>query len=91
MILSLLILLIRFFLYFYTIIYNRMQKKNMLASIFVFFVGFASMAQSSTGVPPPPAPPIPPGLPIDGGIVVLFIVALCYGAYKAFKQSKPTV
>lgn len=64
-----------------------MQKKNLLASILVFFVGFASMAQD---MPPPPAPPPPPGLPIDGGIVVLFIVALGYGVYKSFKLNKPT-
>ncbi|MFC0603477.1 PID-CTERM protein-sorting domain-containing protein [Winogradskyella pulchriflava] len=64
-----------------------MQNKNMLASFLFFFVGFVSMAQGST--PPPPMPPPPPGLPIDGGIVVLFIVALGYGIYKAYKLSKP--
>ena len=52
----------------------------MLASILFFFIGFASMAQGST--PPPPMPPPPPGLPIDGGIVALFVVALVYGIYK---------
>jgi len=66
-----------------------MHKKNMFASVLVFFVGFASMAQGTTGnVPPPPAPPNPPGLPIDSGIVVLFILALSFGAYKAYKLSK---
>ena len=62
-----------------------MHKKNMFASVLVFFVGFASMAQGAT--PPPPAPPPPPGLPIDGGIVVLFLLALCYGIYKSYKSS----
>ncbi|WP_092466084.1 PID-CTERM protein-sorting domain-containing protein [Winogradskyella thalassocola] len=57
----------------------------MFASVLVFFVGFASMAQGAT--PPPPAPPPPPGLPIDGGIVVLFLLALCYGIYKSYKLS----
>ncbi|WP_257018453.1 PID-CTERM protein-sorting domain-containing protein [Winogradskyella pacifica] len=66
-----------------------MHKKNMFVSILVFFVGFASMAQGTTGsVPPPPAPPPPPGLPIDGGIVVLFIFALSYGIYKSNKLSR---
>lgn len=65
-----------------------MQKKYMLASILVFFVGFASMAQGSG--PPPPAPPPPPGLPIDGGILVLFLLALAYGIYKSYKLSKRT-
>lgn len=29
--------------------------------------------------PPPPTPPPPPGLPIDGGIVLMFFVALGLG------------
>ena len=63
-----------------------MQIKNMLASVSLFFLGFASLAQGSN--PPPPAPPPPPGLPIDGGIIALFIIALVYGAYMAYKLSK---
>jgi len=65
-----------------------MHNKNKLASIFFFFIGFASMAQVG---PPPPAGPTPPPLPIDGGIVVLFIVALVYGIYKVNKISKRVV
>tara|TARA_R110002049_G_scaffold136075_2_gene295760 strand:- start:187 stop:375 length:189 start_codon:yes stop_codon:yes gene_type:complete len=57
----------------------------MLASISIFLVGFTSMAQGDT--PPPPMPPPPPGLPIDGGIIALFIVALGYGVYKTYKLS----
>ena len=34
--------------------------------------------------PPPPAPP-PPGLPIDGGLVLLFFVALISGYYLSKK------
>ncbi len=60
----------------------------MLASILFFFVGFISMAQGAT--PPPPMPPPPPGLPIDGGIVALFLVALSFGIYKAYTISKKT-
>lgn len=63
-----------------------MQNKNMLASILFFFVGFVSMAQGAT--PPPPMPPPPPGLPIDGGAIFLFLVALSLGAYKAYKFSR---
>jgi ABC-type antimicrobial peptide transport system permease subunit len=65
-----------------------MQNKNMSASILFFFIGFVSMAQG--GTPPPPMPPPPPGLPIDGGIVVLFVVALSFGIYKAYKISRET-
>ena len=63
-----------------------MQNKNMLASILFFFIGFASMAQGSG--PPPPSGPTPPGLPIDGGVIALFVVALIYGIYKVNKISK---
>lgn len=63
-----------------------MQNKNILASILFFFIGFASMAQGSG--PPPPSGPTPPPLPIDGGVIVLFIAALVYGIYKVNKISK---
>ena len=65
-----------------------MQNKNMLASILFLFMSFMSMAQG--GTPPPPTPPPPPGLPIDGGTLILFISALTYGVYKAYKISKKT-
>jgi len=58
----------------------------MLASVLFFFIGFVSMAQGSA--PPPPMPPPPPGLPIDGGTVILFLIALSFGVYKAYKISK---
>lgn len=45
------------------------------------------MAQG--GTPPPPTPPPPPGLPVDGGIVALFCVALVFGVYKTIKISNP--
>ena len=66
-----------------------MLKKNMLASIALFLVSFASMAQGAT--PPPPSPPPPPGLPIDGGIIALLVVALIYGVYKINKTLKRLV
>lgn len=44
------------------------------------------MAQG--GAPPPPMPPPPPGLPIDNGIILLFVVGLVYGVYKTHKNSK---
>ena len=34
--------------------------------------------------PPPPTPP-PPGLPIDGGLVILFFLALVSGYYLSKK------
>lgn len=64
-----------------------MLTKNMLASILFFFISFIAMAQG--GTPPPPTPPPPPGLPVDGGIVALFCVALVFGVYKTIKISNP--
>ena len=63
-----------------------MQKRKMLASILFFFTGFVAVAQGAG--PPPPQPPPPPGFPIDNGIVVLFVLAIVYGLYKAYKLSK---
>lgn len=63
-----------------------MQNKTIVASILFVFTGLISVAQGN--VPPPPAPPPPPGLPIDNGLIVLFIVALVYGIFKINKISK---
>lgn len=43
--------------------------------------------------PPPPGVPPPPGLPIDGGVVVLLILAIVYGLYRLyqFKLNKKTL
>ena len=35
--------------------------------------------------PPPPTPAPPPGLPIDGGLVILFFLALVAGHYLSKK------
>jgi len=63
-----------------------MKDRKMLASILFFFLSFVSMAQGDA--PPPPMPPPPPGLPIDGGISFVFLLALSFGAYKAYKISQ---
>ncbi len=64
-----------------------MRNKKMLAPILFFLIGFTSVAQGN-GTPPPPRPPPPPGLPIDSGIIVLFVVGLIYGIYKVRQLSK---
>ena len=33
-------------------------------------------------IPPPPSGPPPPGLPIDGAVIIVFILALLYGTIK---------
>ena len=42
--------------------------------------------------PPPPRTPPPPGLPIDGNLVIMLIIALVYGGYKIYdlKLNKKT-
>lgn len=59
----------------------------MFASFLFFFVGLVAIAQGDTPPPPPPTPP-PPGFPIDGGIVLLFVVAIVYGIYKSYDLAK---
>jgi len=69
-----------------------MQKKNLFALVLVFFVSFMALADGED-LPQPVvqgAPP-PPGLHIDGGIIVLFVLALTYGIYKSYKLSKRTI
>lgn len=38
-------------------------------------------------VPPPVPPPPPPGLPINGGVLFLFISAIVYGIKEIKKSS----
>jgi len=58
----------------------------MLASILFSLIGFMSMAQGAT--PPPPMPPPPPGLPIDSGVVILFLSALVFGVLKILQLNR---
>jgi len=37
---------------------------------------------AAPGPPPPSTPPPPPGLPLDGGLLLLFIFAITLGFYK---------
>ena len=56
---------------------------KILTLIVVLFSVQAAIAANPTP-PPPPAPP-PPGLPIDGGLVILFFLALVSGYYLSKK------
>lgn len=86
------ILLIRFFLYIYIIMIK--PNKKILTSILLMFVSIVGNAQVSVGGgdgPPHPVPqggPGPPGLPIDDGLIILFVAALIYGIYIIVKYSK---
>lgn len=86
------VLIVKSFLFIHLhlmIVYN----KKILASILFLLIGFVSMAAQREGGPPPPvvnSPPNPPGdgLPIDNGLIILFIVAIIFGVYMTLKLSK---
>ncbi|WP_264559862.1 hypothetical protein [Flavobacterium sp. N2270] len=54
------------------------MKVTIQKIVLVLMVMLSSQLMFSQ-TPPPPTPPPPPGLPIDGGIVVMFFVALGLG------------
>ena len=49
----------------------------MLDSVLFTIILFMSMVQ-----------PPPPGLPIDSGLVILFLIAIIFGAYKMLQINK---
>jgi hypothetical protein len=55
-----------------------MKKKINILILIALLIVFTSYGQ---GAPPPPPPP-PPGLPIDGGVLFLFLSGLIYGIKK---------
>lgn len=63
-----------------------MKYRALYTMTLLAFCSLSSVAQGA--MPPPPMPPPPPGLPIDGGLLVLFLIAFNYGVYKAYKISK---
>lgn len=61
---------------------------RILLVIAVFFLSNFSFAAPD---PPPPTTPPPPGLPIDGGIVAMIILAVAFGIYKIYQYKKRVV
>ncbi len=59
-----------------------MNNKYFNAILFIAFIFNANV--TFAGGPPPP----PPGLPIDGGIIGLFIIAIGYAVKKIHDNSK---
>ena len=58
-----------------------MKKVHSKITFAALFFGAAAYG-GPTGPPPPGAPP--PGLPIDGGFVVLCVLAVGYGLLKIY-------
>ena len=52
-----------------------------LASLLLLLLFPLIMIAQSPGLPGPPPPP-PPGLPLDGGLLFLFIAGVAYGVKK---------
>ena len=61
----------------------RTIMNKIITILVVLFSIQGVFAADST--PPPPTPPPPPGLPIDGGLVILFFLALVFGYYLSKK------
>ncbi len=59
------------------------QNRRIFASILFVLISFVCVAQ----IPPTPGvTPPPPGLPIDGGVILGAVFALCYGVKKLLFQ-----
>ncbi|QOD59506.1 hypothetical protein H9I45_09005 [Polaribacter haliotis] len=56
-----------------------MKKKTFLV---LFTVLIYTCIVNGQVVPPPMPPPPPPGLPVDGGLLFLFVSGLIYGVNK---------
>lgn len=59
------------------------NKTKILLFVVVVLCTTFSFGQT---VPPPVPPPPPPGLPIDGGIIFLFIAGILFGVKKLKKN-----
>ena len=57
---------------------------NKIITILVVLFSVQGVLAADPVGPPPPTPP-PPGLPIDGGLVILFFLALVSGYYLSKK------
>ena len=58
---------------------------NKIITILVVLFSIQGVLAAGSTPPPPSVPPPPPGLPIDGGLVILFFLALVSGYYLSKK------
>lgn len=71
-------------------------NKFLIVLLGYFIIGMVSSTSYASNIavdqnPPPPTPP-PPGLPIDGGLLILFVLALGLAIYKfTLQQHKKTL
>lgn len=55
--------------------------KKLASLLLLLLFPLIMIAQGTVPGPPPPVPP-PPGLPIDSGLLFLFIAGIAYGVKK---------
>ena len=69
----------------------KIVPNRILHVLVAMISGASAFAGPGSGAPPQPGLP-PPGLPIDGGIVILIIIAIAFGFIKIyrFKLNKKT-
>lgn len=68
------------------IIFLRPMKVTLQKIVLGLVVLLSSQAfYAADSTPPPPTPPPPPGLPIDGGLFILFSMALVLGYFASKK------
>lgn len=63
----------------------RFFSNKGLSILVVLFTGVFGYAAPVD--PPQPTPPPPPGLPIDGGLLILFIISVLFGIYKIYQYN----
>ena len=63
----------------------RTIMNKIITILVVLLFSIQGVFAAGGGNPPPPTAPPPPGLPIDGGLVILFFLALVSGYYLSKK------
>ena len=58
---------------------------NKILTLIVVLFSAQALFAAGSPTPPPPTPPPPPGLPINGSLGLLFLVALLTGYYLSKK------
>jgi hypothetical protein len=63
------------------------MKQNKKSSYYILVILFFAVAPLFAQLPEPPSRAAPPvGLPLDGGVLVLFVAAVFYGVKKSIKK-----
>jgi hypothetical protein len=68
--------------------------KPTIQKIVLILLGCLAPQVIFSQTPPPPTPPPPPGTPIDGGVVIMFFIALGLGyimSKKYFNTKKSSI